>query len=59
MALMMACKHLPEDLISCPGERAGMLTEAAATLEKIGDKRRLRDCFTMMKSIGASFPSAS
>ncbi|KAF0299243.1 Sterol regulatory element-binding protein 1 [Amphibalanus amphitrite] len=57
IALMMACKHLPEDLISCPGERAGMLTEAAATLEKIGDKRRLKDCFTMMKSIGASFPS--
>ncbi|XP_037071148.1 sterol regulatory element-binding protein 1-like [Pollicipes pollicipes] len=46
IALMMACKHLPEDLISCPGER-------------IGDRRRLKDCFSMMKSIGASFPSAS
>lgn len=56
---MMACKHLPEGLLSCPGERAGMLTEAAAVLEKIGDKRRLNDCFQMLKSVGASFPGGS
>ena len=38
-ALYMACKHLPPQLLSSPGERNGMLTEAARTLEKIGDKR--------------------
>ncbi|XP_042210022.1 sterol regulatory element-binding protein 1-like isoform X4 [Homarus americanus] len=50
-ALMLACRHLPSPLLSSPGERAGMLTEAAKTLEKIGDKRRLQDCYTLMKSL--------
>lgn len=51
-ALMLACRHLPSPLLSSPGERAGMLAEAAKTLEKIGDKRRLQDCYTLMKSLG-------
>ncbi|CAL4175589.1 unnamed protein product, partial [Meganyctiphanes norvegica] len=51
-ALMLACKHLPSQLLSSPGERAGMLAEAAKTLEKIGDKRKLADCYTLMKTMG-------
>ncbi|KAK5643835.1 hypothetical protein RI129_007680 [Pyrocoelia pectoralis] len=51
-ALYMACRHLPGQLLSSPGERAGMLAEAAKTLEKIGDKKRLHDCYKLMKSIG-------
>lgn len=55
-ALMLACRHLPSQLLSSPGERAGMLAEAAKTLEKIGDKRKLQDCYTLMKTLstGAS-----
>ncbi|KAG5883119.1 hypothetical protein JTB14_011522 [Gonioctena quinquepunctata] len=53
-ALYMACKHLPGPLLSSPGERAGMLVEAAKTLEKIGDKRRLQDCYELMKTLGTS-----
>lgn len=34
-----------------------MLAEAAKTLEKIGDKRRLQDCYTLMKSLGTGVSS--
>lgn len=51
-ALLMACRHLPGQLLSSPGERAGMLAEAAKTLERIGDKKRLQDCYKLMKSLG-------
>ncbi|KAK3872583.1 hypothetical protein Pcinc_022342 [Petrolisthes cinctipes] len=56
-ALMLACRHLPSQLLASPGERAGMLTEAAKTLEKIGDKRRLQDCYTLMKTLGTGASS--
>ncbi|XP_055841796.1 sterol regulatory element-binding protein 1 [Episyrphus balteatus] len=52
-AMYVACKYLPTILLSSPGERAGMLAEAAKTLEKVGDKRKLKDCYTLMKSLGS------
>eukprot|EP00094_Tigriopus_californicus_P003483 TCALIF_03351-PA protein Name:"Similar to Srebf1 Sterol regulatory element-binding protein 1 (Mus musculus)" AED:0.12 eAED:0.12 QI:0/0.8/0.66/1/1/1/6/119/998 len=53
-ALFLACRHLPTQLISMPGERAGMLTEAAKTLDKIGDKKRGQECYKLMKKLGTS-----
>ncbi|CAH0560495.1 unnamed protein product [Brassicogethes aeneus] len=53
-ALYMACKHLPGQLMSSPGERAGMLVEAAKTLERIGDKKKLQDCYKLMKALGTN-----
>jgi hypothetical protein len=53
-ALMTACRHLPAPLLSTPGERAGMLVEAARTLERIGDVKRLQDCYSLMKVFGSS-----
>nr|CAD7410649.1 unnamed protein product [Timema poppensis] len=53
-ALYLACRHLPSPLLSSPGERVGMLSEAAKTLERIGDKKRLDDCYRLMKSLGSS-----
>ncbi|CAG9819718.1 unnamed protein product [Phaedon cochleariae] len=53
-ALYLACKHLPAALLSSPGERAGMLVEAARTLEKIGDKKKLQDCYELMKALGTN-----
>lgn len=50
-ALFMACKHLPMSLLSPPGIRAGMLAEAARTLEKIGDRKNLMQCYKLLKSI--------
>ncbi|KAK9701536.1 Helix-loop-helix DNA-binding domain [Popillia japonica] len=49
-ALYLACKHLPGQLLSSPGEKAGMLAEAAKTLERIGDKKKLQDCYRLMKT---------
>lgn len=49
-AMYVACKHLPSALLCSPGERAGMLAEAAKTLERIGDKRKLRECYQLMKT---------
>lgn len=53
-ALYLACRHLPPSLLSSPGERAGMLIEATKTLEKIGDKKKLADCYKLMKSFNSS-----
>ncbi|XP_022829698.1 sterol regulatory element-binding protein 1 isoform X2 [Spodoptera litura] len=57
VALYMACKHLPAAVLAAPGERAGMLAQAAATLQKIGHRSRLPHCYHLMKSIG-TMPSA-
>lgn len=53
-ALYLACKHLPDPLLSSPGERAGMLVEAANTLERIGDKSKLEECYKLMKTLGTN-----
>ena len=54
IALYMACRHLPSQLLCSPGERAGMLTEAAKTLKKIGDQKSFDDCKILMKTLGIS-----
>uniref|UniRef100_T1JCH3 BHLH domain-containing protein n=1 Tax=Strigamia maritima TaxID=126957 RepID=T1JCH3_STRMM len=53
-ALMLACRHLPDPLLSSPGERIGMLTEAARTLELLGDKKVLHDCHQLIMSLGTT-----
>jgi len=53
-ALYLACRHLPTPLLASPGERAGMLLDAAKTLEKIGDRKRLQQCYHLMQSLGTS-----
>ncbi|KAL0883896.1 hypothetical protein ABMA27_015966 [Loxostege sticticalis] len=57
VALYMACKHLPAAVLAAPGERAGMLAQAAATLLKIGHRSRLPHCYNLMKSFG-TLPTA-
>ncbi|KAJ6639628.1 Sterol regulatory element-binding protein 1 [Pseudolycoriella hygida] len=58
-AMYVACKYLPTPLLSSPGERAGMLVEAAKTLEKIGDRKKLNDCYELMKSLGRGTTAAN
>ncbi|XP_058798144.1 sterol regulatory element-binding protein 1 isoform X2 [Phymastichus coffea] len=50
-ALCLACRHLPVLLLASPGERAGMLAEAAKTLERLGDKKRLQECYELIKQL--------
>ncbi|XP_026765140.2 sterol regulatory element-binding protein 1 isoform X2 [Galleria mellonella] len=57
VALYMACKHLPAAVLAAPGERAGMLAQAATMLHKIGHRSRLPLCYHLMKSFG-SLPAA-
>ncbi|XP_061706431.1 LOW QUALITY PROTEIN: sterol regulatory element-binding protein 1 [Cydia pomonella] len=57
VALYMACRHLPPAVLAAPGERAGMLAQAAATLQKIGHRSRLPHCYHLMKSV-STLPSA-
>lgn len=57
-ALMLACQHLPHQLLTSPGEKAGMLAEAAAALHKIGDKKSLHHCYTMMRTLSGPGPAA-
>jgi len=54
IALVMACRHLPTQLLTSPGERSGMLTQAARMLDKLGDKRRLEECNTLMKKMSTN-----
>lgn len=49
-AMYVACKYLPTPLLCLPGERVGMLAEAAKTLKKIGNRKRLNDCYELMQS---------
>ncbi|XP_022247982.1 sterol regulatory element-binding protein 2-like isoform X2 [Limulus polyphemus] len=51
-ALILACRHLPQPMLSSPGARESMLTDAARILEKVGDKRKLKDCQAMMMTLG-------
>ncbi|XP_015596800.1 sterol regulatory element-binding protein 1 [Cephus cinctus] len=51
-ALCLACRHLPTVLLASPGERAGMLVEAAKTLERIGDRKRLQECYELIRQLG-------
>ncbi len=57
-ALYLACRHLPSPMLSTPGEQAGMLTEAAKTMEKIGDKLGQEQCYNLMKKLGSDNPGA-
>ncbi|NWS60409.1 SRBP1 protein, partial [Chunga burmeisteri] len=52
-ALLLACLYLPPSFLSGPGQRVGMLAEAARTLEKLGDKRTLHDCQQMIIKLGS------
>uniref|UniRef100_A0A8C0JCN4 Sterol regulatory element-binding protein 1 n=1 Tax=Chelonoidis abingdonii TaxID=106734 RepID=A0A8C0JCN4_CHEAB len=52
-ALLLACCYLPPSFLSAPGQRVGMLVEAARTLEKLGDKRMLHDCQQMIIKLGS------
>eukprot|EP00092_Neocalanus_flemingeri_P001165 GFUD01001241.1.p1 GENE.GFUD01001241.1~~GFUD01001241.1.p1 ORF type:complete len:1098 (+),score=305.94 GFUD01001241.1:251-3544(+) len=54
IALVMACRHLPTQLLASPGERSGMLIQAARLLDKLGDKRRLEECNNLMKKLSAN-----
>uniref|UniRef100_A0A8C1ZJU0 Sterol regulatory element-binding protein 1 n=1 Tax=Cyprinus carpio TaxID=7962 RepID=A0A8C1ZJU0_CYPCA len=52
-AVMLACRYLPPYFLSAPGQRVGMLVDAARTLEKLGDKRTLHDCQQMIIKLGS------
>lgn len=52
VALIKIVKHLPQPCLASPGERAGMLIEAAKSLERIGYRRSLDDCYSLLQSIG-------
>lgn len=47
-ALMLACRHLPSQVLSAPGQRSSMLAEAAKAYERLGDRKSLQDCRNMM-----------
>lgn len=51
-ALLLASCYLPPGFLSAPGQRVSMLTEAARTLEKLGDHRLLLDCQQMLLRLG-------
>ncbi|XP_042293765.1 sterol regulatory element-binding protein 1 isoform X2 [Sceloporus undulatus] len=47
-ALLLACSYLPPAFLLGPGQRVGMLAEAARSLEKLGDKWTLHECQQMI-----------
>uniref|UniRef100_A0A8C4SRX7 Sterol regulatory element-binding protein 1 n=1 Tax=Erpetoichthys calabaricus TaxID=27687 RepID=A0A8C4SRX7_ERPCA len=58
-AVLLACRHLPPSFLSAPGQRVGMLVDAARTLERLGAKRTLHDCQQMIIKLGSGTTVAS
>ncbi|XP_034781855.2 sterol regulatory element-binding protein 1-like isoform X1 [Acipenser ruthenus] len=58
-AVLLACRYLPPSFLSAPGQRVGMLADAARTLERLGDKRTLHDCQQMIIKLGSGTTVAS
>nr|QIC50194.1 sterol regulatory element-binding protein 1 [Acipenser sinensis] len=58
-AVLLACRYLPPSFLSAPGQRVGMLADAAHTLERLGDKRTLHDCQQMIIKLGSGTPVTS
>ncbi|KAJ6655918.1 hypothetical protein lerEdw1_004503 [Lerista edwardsae] len=52
-ALLLACSYLPPAFLLGPGQRVGMLAEAARSLEKLGDKWTLHECQQMIIKLGS------
>ncbi|NXJ28282.1 SRBP1 protein, partial [Dicrurus megarhynchus] len=51
--LLLPCCYLPPSFLAGPGQRVGMLAEAARTLDKLGDRRTLHDCQQMIIKLGS------
>ena len=57
LALVLACRHLPAQLLASPAERAGMLTEAASMLDRLGDKKMVAECNNLMAKLSTNCAS--
>lgn len=51
-ALQLAVKHLPPACFGLPGERNGLLEEAVRLNERFGDKKKLKECYQLMRTLG-------
>jgi hypothetical protein len=51
-ALTLAVKHLPPACFGLPGERTGLLEEAVRLNERFGDKKKLKECYLLMRTLG-------
>ncbi|KAG5680838.1 hypothetical protein PVAND_010320 [Polypedilum vanderplanki] len=51
-ALTLAVKHLPQACFGLPGEKAGLLEEAVRLNERFGDKKKLKECYQLMRTLG-------
>lgn len=51
-ALTLAVKHLPQACFGLPGERTGLLEEAVRLNERFGDKKKLKECYQLMRALG-------
>lgn len=43
---------MPPQIMTCPGEKAGMLREALKCLEGVGDGRKINECLEMIRMGG-------
>ena len=51
-ALLMASRHLPSHVASDDDKQA-MLTEAALSYERIGDRKSLQNCRSLLSKLGS------
>lgn len=47
-ALLMAGKHLPENMLPCNEDRIALISEASKMYESLGDKKSLQNCRQMI-----------
>jgi len=50
-ALSLACRHLPSQMYSAPGQKLGMLEDAIGALEKLGYHKGVEDCQKLLLKV--------
>ena len=49
-ALSLACRHLPPQMYSAPGQKVGMVQDAVAALKRLGYHKRADECEKLLKT---------
>ena len=50
-ALSLACRHLPSQMYSAPGQKVGMIQDAMGALKRLGYHKGVEDCQKLLLKV--------
>ena len=50
-ALSLACRHLPSQMYSAPGQKVGMIQDAIGALKRLGYHKGVEDCQKLLLKV--------